>query len=225
MAPPRRELESFDKPCVLAVEGEDQYYLLRHVLCVCSLSDSFDVVRLKGVTQLRPFLGTALVTTGFDGVQALGVMRDAEEQRQDTCVPAAASALQSVADAFRDVLGVAGLTSHAQVMAGEVAGRPLRVGAFIAPDGVRAGMLEDLCLSTAPVRASEALRCVDYYLECLGKANVLRPTWPKRRLHAYLAACEEPGKKLGEAARAGYLHLDDPVWNPLKQFLRDLAGS
>jgi Protein of unknown function (DUF3226) len=218
--------ESFCKPCVLAVEGKDQYYLLRSFAAWHGLCHAVQAVCFEGTSQLRGFLAALPEVTGFDGVTALGVIRDAEEEREGQPVTAAEAAIQSVSDAFRDVLRVTGPGRHGEVAVAEMQGRQVRVGAFISPDGVSPGMLEDLCLQPAERRQPEVMACVDAYLDCLrSKTPVERPNWPKRRLHAYLAACEQPGLKLGEAGAAGCWHFDDAAWDPLKRFLRDLASD
>ncbi len=84
----------------------------------------------------------------------------------------------------------------------------------------------NLCLSPQRIQEGPLLKeCVSAYIECLGKHSVSRPDWAKRRLQAYLASQPRPGLLLGQAAEAGYWHFEDPVWAPLKQFLRDLAGE
>ena len=41
----------------------------------------------------------------------------------------------------------------------------------------------------------------------------------KARVQAFLSSRIEPGKRLGEAAEAGYWPFNNPVFNPIKDFL------
>ena len=44
----------------------------------------------------------------------------------------------------------------------------------------------------------------------------------KAEVHAFLASREEPDKRLGEAAEAGYWPLGDPAFGHLKNFVLNL---
>jgi hypothetical protein len=69
------------------------------------------------------------------------------------------------------------------------------------------------------------MECVEAFVECLQSLGVHRADWAKRRLYAYIAAQDSPHFRISQAARAGYWHLDDPCWQPLKDFLKELAGG
>lgn len=44
----------------------------------------------------------------------------------------------------------------------------------------------------------------------------------KAKVHTFLASRIEPDKRLGEAAQAGYWPFNDPVFDPLKNFILNL---
>jgi len=95
------------------------------------------------------------------------------------------------------------------------------VGIFVWPDCRSPGQLESLCL--AAISEEPVMECVTHYMDCLAH---IRPTLPqpadKARLHVFLASCNKPGLRLGEAAEAGYFSWEQPVFEPLKRFLQDL---
>ena len=209
----------FTKPIVLAVEGADEHFLIRALLASEKLQGRMDFHPLKGNDNL-PVKLTALRNTGNFRVfvSTLGVVIDAEEREVE-------DAISSVSNALRAAFGCPLLPGPGVVMEWE--GKPPRLGAFILPDGQHPGSLEDLCLRAEAVRTDEAMECVDAYLKCLAPLLVdsTRALQSKRRLHAYLASRPTPGLKIGEAATERCWHFEDPVWAPLKQFLRDLVGA
>lgn len=82
-------------------------------------------------------------------------------------------------------------------------------------------MLETLCLQA--VADQPAVDCVKEYFECLERRDVdLSGNRTKAEVQAFLASRTKPGLLLGEAAHAGCWQLDSPVYDPLKQFLRNL---
>ncbi|MEN6643898.1 MAG: DUF3226 domain-containing protein [Armatimonadia bacterium] len=196
---------SAEHPRVLLVEGNDEFYLLLELLGQLELN--VDVRVYDGVSELAPTLmalgtGTA---RGFDSVTTMGVWRDADIVADD--------ALQSVQNALR----LAGFAVP-NASGGFAEGQP-RVGLLILPDGAAPGALENVCV--ASVRDPAALPCIDGYIECLQRAGVhLHPNLDKTRVHAFLASREEPGLKIGEAAKARHWDFSHPAWQPLIEFLR-----
>lgn len=83
-----------------------------------------------------------------------------------------------------------------------------------------AGTLEDLCMTS--VEKDENWKCVDDYLECLQKREVLTHLH-KARLHAYLAGKNGmAGMKLGEAAKAGAWDWKSVAMRDFRTFLEKL---
>ena len=208
------------KARILVVEGEDEFHLLIWMLEHMEIPGQIEIrPPYADVAPLGEYLAMLVVASGIDTVTHIGIMCDAESREP-------ASVRESVSSALASVFpGAPSVAANAEFVACPFEGRTVRVGAFIAPDGTSRGMLEDLCLSPSAVRESDATPCVDRYLDCLAEAGIVNPHWPKRRLHAYLAACDDPTLKLGEAGKAGYWHFDDPCWQPLKDFLKELAGG
>ena len=89
------------------------------------------------------------------------------------------------------------------------------------PDGAHGGMLESLCKDA--VKDDGAAKCVDEFLKCVME-RISSPPKPtaKAWMHAWLASRQEPDKRLGEAANAGYLPWNSPAFSELATFLRQL---
>jgi hypothetical protein len=105
---------------------------------------------------------------------------------------------------------------------GELVGATPGVGVFIVPhDGV--GALEDLCLRG--VANDPAMSCVDAFFDCL------RPVVPparhigKAKVQAFHASRQEEGKRLGEAAEAGYWPWTAAPFDVLKDFIDRMANT
>jgi len=198
---------------LLLVEGEDERRLVETLLRQDDLVQvpEIQVVMCWGVTRLRAVLAVLRDDAAFRDVLDVGVVRDADDD------PAAA--FQSAADAVKSVLPGVGPTAHGEFA--EAGG--VRRGIFVVPDGVSPGALEDLCLLS--VDGDPAVPCVGEYIKCVTEAGFKPRPLGKARTHAFLASRERPYLRLGEAAEAKVWDLGHPVWNPLKDFLRDLAGS
>jgi hypothetical protein len=166
------------------------------------------VQNFGGITQLRPFLKAFVRLPAFQAiVQSVAIVRDAETD------PIAA--FQSVCSS----LEAAGLPSPSAP--GVVApGSPSMV-VYLLPDPHTPGMLESLCLRA--LANDLATDCVHEFLSCVEHATGVALVNPeKARLHAFLASRPKPGLLLGQAARAGYLSLNDDVYSPLNEFLRQV---
>ncbi|MEA3345448.1 MAG: DUF3226 domain-containing protein [Chloroflexota bacterium] len=201
-----RPLKSIAEPKVLIVEGEDDRRLFSELIAHLHLSE-IEVRAIGGKTKFRSNVKALTITSGFDKVSSVGVIRDADED------PTAA--FQSVCDALQDT----GLPRPEEPL--QPVGDSPQVLVMLLPDGETPGMLEDLCLQS--VKEDPATRCVDEYFECLqDQLNVLPRNLSKARLHAFLASRERPDLRLGEAAQRGYWLWDHPVFEQSKRFLRML---
>jgi hypothetical protein len=97
-------------------------------------------------------------------------------------------------------------------------GRGPQVTVMILPDGHTRGMLEDVCLKT--VEEDPAMLCVEEFFKCLQERNVSMPrNNSKARVQVFLGSRLEAGKRLGEAAKAGYWPWDHMALDQIKNFL------
>jgi hypothetical protein len=193
---------------LLIVEGNEEVRFFGALADKLVLQD-VQIMPLGGKTQLRSRLKAVAATPGFSAVTSLGLVRDANGD------PAAA--FQSV----RDALVAAKLPAPKRPIAS--AGRSPRVTVMILPGEGNPGMLEDLCLRA--VKKEPAMLCIDQFFQCLQQQRLPLPRLlSKAKVHAYLSSKPETGKRLGEAAEAGYWPWEDRAFEQVKRFLKQLTS-
>lgn len=191
----------------LLVEGKDQKNFFEKMLSDIGRRDSVEVHDFGGVTDLNEFLAAFVQRSGFDRVQSLGVVRDAEK------------AVVSAFDSVRGGLDAADLP--VPVAIGESASRagsPTVAVFILGGDG---GMLETLLNRTVAQEPEQ--ECVDLFLECLERVRgVPIPRPEKARSHAWIATRDRPEVSVGVAAKKGYWSLEHPALDDLRAFLQGL---
>ncbi len=200
------QVQAITKPKMLLVEGRDEFNffsaLLRHLE-----QTEIEVSIYGGKDKLRTRLRALPSILGFENVESIGIVRDADED--------AGAAFQSVCSSL----------SNANLPVPDsplvlTSGRP-QIAVMIMPPGANTGMLEDLCLSA--LRDDPAMLCLDQYFQCLEvQMESLPQNTSKARVHAFLASRERPDLRLGEAALGGYLPWDSPAFDAVKQFINQL---
>ena len=204
---PSQRIVRINAPKLLLVEGQDDRRFFSAFIRHLSISD-MQVEVYGGTANFGNFLALLVANPQFDNVTSLGIVRDADSSRQ--------SAFDSVAGSLRRAnLPVPGGAMRPAVAHG------IRVSALIIPPGSETGELENLCLS-ALGNDDPVLDCADRYLDCVTDAGIRLPDRTKSRLHAYLAAGNEPGRRLGEAADAGVWNWTSPAFAQVADFLRSL---
>lgn len=164
----------------------------------------FQVEDYGGKNKLTQYLAALVVRSGFEQLESLILFRDADDNPSGAFVSVAESLTRC---------GLLAPSNHGQIGAG----RP-RVGVYVLPDGLRKGMLEDLCIES--VKTDKAMLCVDEFIACVNKkCQYLPKPESKARAHAWLASRKTPDKRLGEAAEAGYWPWESDVFLPLIRFL------
>ncbi len=192
------------EPNILIVEGDEDKMFFEALIQHLGLR-RIQVMPIGGKTQLRPNLRSLCNLEGFPTrVRSLGIIRDADDDPQ--------AAFQSVRGALQSVNL-------------PVPDRPLvRVGSnpsvavMMVPDINTPGALEDLCLQA--VDNDRAKPCVEQYFDCLKQRGLLPKNISKAKIQAFLASRLEAGKRLGEAAQAGYWPWDSSAFDQLKKFLQ-----
>lgn len=192
---------------LLVVEGEDERHFFEAL--AAAIHVSVQVLPVGGKTKIRENLKLLAISPGFEIVTALGIVRDADDDY--------AAAFQSVMTALQ----AAGLPAPAEPEV-IVHDRP-RTGVFIMPAKNTTGAIETICLDA--VRDEAAFQCVEPFFDCLethGVAHDGASVRAKARVHTYLASKPEPGKRLGEAAKAGYWPLGAAAFARVRDFLEKL---
>lgn len=188
----------------LLVEGRsDQEFfnaLLRHL----GIGD-VEVKNYGGKDTFRRFLNVFVRAPGFDDIQSLGIVRDADDS--------ATSAFQSIRDSLISVN-----LPTPEIALTPAAGYP-RVDVFIMPNNADTGALEDLCFRA--LESDPAMQCVSEFMQCIQDRSDVVPKNPaKSRVYAYLASKEDPELRLGQAAHRGYFPWDSSAFVQLIQFVQ-----
>lgn len=192
---------------LLVVEGEDAKRFFNAALNHLGLLASIEVRNAGGHAEWPAFMRALVAAPGFEVVQSLALVRDAEGS--------ARSAFQSISGTLRRA-GLA-VPARPNTMAPGTPG----VCVFILPDCTHRGMLETLCL--AAVAGDPAMRCVEQFMDCVRQQAAVPPSnEDKAQLHAFLASRTRPDLRLGEAAERGIWPWDGPVLEPLIRFLANL---
>jgi hypothetical protein len=191
------------------VEGKDEvsfYSAIREYLGLVDI----EIRSFEGVNNLRPTLEAIRGVEGFDRLAGLAIVRDAEGN--------GGAAVQSV----RDALGANGFASPEHGL--ERVGTSPAVMFLINPHESLDGRFEDVCAES--VRDTPVMRCVEEYMACLRGLGGGMPSkeW-KTRIHAYIAAQNQPQVSLGIAARYGYFPFGHTAFNSTRRLFELLAAS
>ena len=204
--------ETITQTKLLLVEGRDEENFFAALIKHLGIS-GIQIVGAGGERQFKQRLAVITSTSGFREVTAIGVVRDADEDRE--------KAFESVCSRLRD----AGLSVPKEPMVFSDGGRKTIV-MIMPPQEVGTNrMLEDVCLES--VKGDPATRCVQGYFACLEEESITHEAnaIAKAKLHVFLAFREQPDLRLGEAAQKGYWPWDDPAFDKVKDFLQQLASD
>jgi hypothetical protein len=195
-------------PNLLVVEGKDEELFFDAFINYIGLKD-IQIMPIGGKEKLRSNLRALVSMARFSEVVSLNIVRDANANPT--------SAFQSIQDALR-------------VVELPVPDRPLtasglkpRVTVMILPNEKTPGMLEDVCMKA--VVNDPSIPCLEKYFRCLQQENLPLPkNLSKAKVQAFLASRVEAGKRLGEAAQAGYWPWDNIAFDQIKDFLRQIPA-
>lgn len=199
----RKNGSTFNKPHLLAVEGDDDFHFVVRMLGHLNI-DSVHVHCLDGVNSLPTKLTTITKTPGFGSVARFALLVDSDSDpggRQQS---------------IRTALQIAGLPVPA--IPDQFAGTSRQVKYSTVPGPTAVGCLDDLLIQTFAGEPNAS--CVGTYLACAGVTpGPLGSRWSKAWVHSYLATFPTPGLKIGEAAKAGYINVSAPQLAPVRNFI------
>lgn len=201
-----------EKPCVLLVEGPvDDLWFFKALAKHLELQDVIQIIAMYGKTELRSRLRAISLASKQNEeteIVSLGIVRDADKDPK--------AAFQSICDALTYIN-----FPVPKYPLKPTDDRP-QVTVMILPDDHTNGMIEDLCLRS--VESELAMICVKQYFECLRQQRLPFPRIiSKAKVQVYLASKPESGKRLGEAAEAGYWLWKHKAFEQVKEFLRQIV--
>lgn len=205
-------------PRVLVVEGKDELRVLPELLELAGIPwpRGAEPVRIEEQDGIANILAPAFIETALkaSGVKVVGIVVDANgdpESRWEQLRIRLAAIFPGLP---------AALTPTGVIH--EVADKP-RIGVWLMPDNVRAGMLETLLLT---LRAGDRV-LHDHARDATTQARVLGAPFrdthrEKAELHAWLAWQDPPGRQLHDAVRARALPPAPPVTDAFVGWFRRL---
>jgi hypothetical protein len=197
------------KSKILIVEGEDEKRFLNSLLSCLSITN-IQILPIGGKTLIRQNLKALLLTTNFNYINTLGIIRDADNDP--------AGAFQSVCDAIRKINLVA---PNDQLV---LTNSSPKTAVMILPAPGEKGMLEDICLNA--ISSSPEMACITQYLGCIHeKTDRLPNNLSKAKLYSYIASSNNPELRLGEAAEKGVFNWDNPSFQQVISFLKLLSDA
>jgi hypothetical protein len=205
-------------PCVLVVEGKDELRVLPELLELAGISwpKGAEPVRIEEQDGISNILADGFIETTLkaSGVKAVGIVVDANGDPMSRWNQVR-DRLAASYPAFPSDLPVSGVV---HVMAEKP-----RVGVWMMPDNVLAGMLETLLLA---LRAGDPV-LHDHARDATHQARVLGAPFrenhrEKAELHAWLAWQDPPGRQLHDAVRALALPPAPPVTDAFVAWFRQL---
>ena len=199
---------AIERPIQLLVEGKNPLNFFETFIRYLDIRDAPQIQDFGGVNELQRFLRLFVRSPGFDTVECIGIVRDAEES--------AAAARQSVEGSLRNAgLPVPGYAGKDDDPA---------VHVLILPDDEEPGMIETLlCRSVADAPVNP---CIDKFFDCVAALpgfDIRRPD--KARAQAYLATRPVPDVSVGVAAQKGYWPLEHEAFAGVRAFLTALQGA
>ena len=198
----------FHKPHLLAVEGDDDFYFFVEVLKTLNI-ETVQIHCLEGVDGLTTKLRTMTKTPGFSEVSRLAGLVDSDNDPSGR--------QQSI----RTALGHAALP--VPVSCDVLVGDQRQVKYSTIPGPNTTGCLEKLLIQSLAAEATAT--CVDRFLNCCHLPIAQGSSrWEKAWLHSFLSTFPNPGLKLGEATRAGYIDLSHLSFTGVRQFVQSLSA-
>jgi hypothetical protein len=217
------ELAAISRPGLIVCEGPDDERFLRTLLVHLNIQ-SIWVEHVEGESQFRRYVGRLRTRTGFELLRVFAIVRDA-----DTDAGTKFSHACSLLRDFRYPIPVAPLqiaSGPLPALESNAIGSVGSIAIMILPIGRTSGALEDVCLEA--IRGDLSLPCVDEFLDCVASNGAI--TWleqyrSKARLNVWLGSRGDPRHRLRDAISAGMFPLDHGAFDPIRQFLRDLAAA
>jgi hypothetical protein len=217
------EQRSFDRPITtegqLFVEGRVPEMFFREMIIACGLESRIEARTFGDINKnnLETWLELFCQKATFkEKVKRLGIVRDAESSTADAAFRSVQAALKT-----------AGL--HVPEWINTLTGTPLSIGVFVLPDCQNAGMLENLCLTAIAeiegTASTRVLPCIDAFFNCLNTQGRSPDNPVKARLAGFALACDVIDPQLGRAAQQGVIPWAARAFEPLKVFLRAVAGE
>jgi hypothetical protein len=161
-----------------------------------------------GKDKLRDFLRDVRKRPEFtqDKVEAVGIIRDADDD--------GSAAFQSVRDSL-----LANNFKAPDQNGGFVA-NGIKIGILVIGPNDGKGMIEDACLNAVSDRPG--FPCVEDYFRCIAEKSDRKDFSSKAKIRVWMASQVDHEFYVGKAAKEGYWPWENPAFDSIKAFLRQL---
>jgi hypothetical protein len=204
-------------PHLIICEGKADEALLKFLTNSIDKADMFQIHSAKGVKNItRQMLAALTVSTGFELLESLIIVRDADDKPDD--------AVKSVQRIFKDSGFSVPSTPCVTTISSDcnVACRNVKTAFALLPkpDSItECGSLENLCLETLK-DSSEKSRILNISDEAIKKVGIENLKSPhKNKLYTYLSLTEYVEKSLATAIDSGAFDFSVPQLEPFKNLL------
>lgn len=193
----------------LLVEGNDQRNFFEALTKFLRIKNTVQIRNFGGTDQFHDYLLGFKNEPGFNKIQRIGVIRDAESNFE--------GAFMSVCNSFRSV------KLPVPEYHGTFTNSLPSVGVMILPGENQSGMLETLLCKT--VSDCKINACIDKFFECIkNEVGIHVKRTEKARARVFIATQPEPHVSVGVAAKKGYWDLNHDEFTGIRNFLLELAN-
>lgn len=207
--------EKFDQK--LLVEGNDDQHVVWSICQQFNISETFDVVDMRGITNLMPAIP---VRAKQQSVQALGILVDADFGHSNRW--------ENILKILRDLNYKVPETSDAlgTVIPSPAPNRP-QVGIWLMPNNQDPGMIEDFVRFLVP-DDDERLTLAEETITALEERELQKyiPNYRSKALiHTWLAWQADPGTPLGLAITKKYFSTNTELCQQFAAWLNRLFND
>ncbi len=198
-----------EKSHLLIVEGKDDKSFFEALAKNIDIYEKLQIMITEGNPPYTDKIEAITKLPGFFKVIIMGIVRDADKNASD-CLRSIQGALRKNDLPAPDTpLSIARMEDKPAITV------------MIMPDCESPGMLEDLCFRA--IIDDPASDCVNQFFDCLEKNAMESPlNLPKSKLQAFLASRKKTVSGLGDAAKKGIFNWNNPVFDRVKDFLKQL---
>ncbi len=196
---------------LLAVEGKDECNFFKALLTHLEITE-VQLIDIGGKDNFLLEFPALTFLEGFNSIERLGFVRDAETRPAQSAFSSVCMMLQ------KHKLPVPAKPNEI------ICEGALRLGIYIMPDNAGTGMLENLCL--ASIALMPISECIEKYIQCFStcqeKEEKSAYNDSKARVQTYLASRAPLVNSLGLGALRGYWDFHHQCFDGIKDFIKQL---
>jgi len=214
----REHKSAFSLKKLIAVEGQDEVNFFNELIRFIGISD-IEVWEVGGKTQFKPKFAEFIKLRGFDELESIAFVCDADNRNSRSAVRSFNSLCRIIKNVTTEEPSFSGNIVLPSRMGEFSEGNP-KIGIYVMPNNSDSGMLETLCLEN--VRDDPAMECVNEFIRCALLLDKKPKNIPKAKVQTFLASKEKIVNHLGLGALKKYWKFESSAWDELKTFISNL---